>query len=599
MTEQQDRIAKLMCSIFRGREDLIAEATERGFAPKRVKGVGPAWLEMHLTGQRCMGFYFMQPDSSVWCSAVDFDNKLASPDPQWRAKAETTATWLIGLGLSPLVEISASGQAAHVWLFFDEPCPAWLIRRWWWVVSQKTGVPFKEVYPRQDRLSGKDVGNLMRYPLWNQSRFVDAETWDPLDPEAVLAAVLRTSAAELKELAFNLGKPLREPSPEAARLPQDGEIPPRVLDRLSKAGTLLARRWRGDTEGLQDNSRSALAQSIACELVRQYVPTAEIEAALRHWCSQAGYDKGERDDWITRTVGKAYEYVLMRVEQKSSGTVLLRDACHAYLDKMASGLPQHIPSGIVELDLSCDGVGYGEMCVIAARPGHGKSALALQWIDRAAGEGIPGLIISEEMAAVQLGKRVLQGISSLEEQKWEAEYVPILRRDVDRHFERRAPVYVVESCNTVERAVDVIDQFAAVHGVRFVAVDYLQLLRSRQLKRYEQVTDISVQIAQATKRNSVAMLALCQMNREVESRDGQEPRLSDLRDSGQLEQDADLVIFVQWPRAMNDENSYRMFVKKRRNGAIRQERIATVFDPDKQRIGVLARTERQHWQEDN
>ena len=71
----------------------------------------------------------------------------------------------------------------------------------------------------------------------------------------------------------------------------------------------FARRWNGDTEGLQDRSRSALVWSIVCNLIWSYVPTDEIEAAIRHWCQLHGYEKGQRDDWIRLTIEGAYDRI--------------------------------------------------------------------------------------------------------------------------------------------------------------------------------------------------------------------------------------------------------------------------------------------------
>jgi replicative DNA helicase len=150
----------------------------------------------------------------------------------------------------------------------------------------------------------------------------------------------------------------------------------------------------------------------------------------------------------------------------------------------------------------------------------------------------------------------------------------------------------VENCNTIDRAEDVIEQHVSLHGVRLVAVDYLQLLGSLGANRYEEVSTISRRLKQVTKRTNVAMLAICQLNREVDKREDHNPRLSDLRDAGQLEQDADVIIFVQWPckySPMNPPENYRIFVAKRRNGPIRESRVETTFTADRQRIGALER----------
>jgi replicative DNA helicase len=587
-------IARLLLAHFRGRADHVAVGNEDGsFAPKKLpEPLRPEWLaERHLGRQKCLGFYLMDEESKVVCSCVDFDNKEHAPDSKWKEKAETLAIWLVKAGLSPLVEVSASGSAAHVWLFFEEPTDAWLVRAWWDVAGRHARVPLKEIYPRQDRLREGGLGNLVRYPLWNLSHFVDVESdWEPVPAEVALKAVSPTSAAEIRATAFNLGESLEPVGPDVMRSPmaleEDGHVlPARVKSRLARTESLLYRRWNGDTTGLKDTSRSALALSIATELVRQFVPTHEIAAAVKYWGHANGIaDKVDRARWLSDTVSKAYEFNASRMEERSAATCLLRDACHAYLDTLEAGKRAAVPSGIACLDVSIDGVAPGEMAVIAARPGHGKSVVGLQWVDHAAGMGVPCLVISEEMSALDIGRRTILAVSNLPQEHWDRETVPELRRDVDRHFEGRAPIFIVENCATIERAEDVIAQAVRLHGVGLVVVDYLQLLGSRQNRRYEQVTDISRRLKQAAKRHNVAVLALCQLNREMD-KENREPRLSDLRDSGQIEQDADLVIFLQWPERAGiaaPKGQYRLFAAKRRNGPIRKPRMITTFDPDRQ-----------------
>ncbi len=597
-------VASKLLDLFRGRADYVALGNADGsFRPQKLPGpMQPGWMAKHFEQTECCGFYLMDPESRVCCSCVDFDNKPATPDPEWKSKAEAVYLWLQRSGLCPLLEISASGCAAHVWLFFEENTEAWIVRSFWAVVSEKSGVPFREIYPRQDRLSGKGIGNLVRYPLWNQSVFADPENdWAAMPSLEALSAITKTTGAELKTLAAQLGagelKP-RDPVPSAngsangyASHPpgEEGELSPRVKARLARKGSLLARRWAGDTSGLKDESKSALALSIATELVRQYVPTTEIEAALYLWCLENGAEKkGQRPDWIGRTVAKAYDFVFTRIEQASANTILMKDACHRYLDTLEKGEAVALASGIAALDESIDGVAPGEMCVIAARPSHGKSALALQWLDHATSKGLPCLLISEEMSHLELGKRSLLSLATMEQKNWSKDEVYLLRTDVNRHYADRAPLYVVESCNTIERVEDVIEQFVGVHGVRLVCVDYLQLLGGRGQKRYDEITDISRRIKQAARRNNVALLAVCQLNREIDKRPDHEPKLSDLKESGQIEQDADLVIFLQWPCRFNvnlHPAEYRIFISKRRNGPIRAGKIITTFNPERQRIG--------------
>lgn len=593
-------LAEHILARFRGRQNVVAKGAGEGFEPWHIPTGMPAGIleSKHLGGELCYGFYLLDTDNRCWCSCVDFDNKPDAPDPNWREKAEQLFVVLTHCQLSPLVEISQSGNGCHVWLFFSEATEAWVPRAWWRALSQKIGAEFREVYPRQDSLAGKGLGNLVRYPLFNQSCFVDPENdWAPVDPSKALEAVRPTSATDLNLLAFQLGMSSLQPDPKATVvLTADiGELLPlRVQKLVDRKGSLLSRRWAGDMSGMKDRSKSALAMSICVELVRLYVPTPEIASSLRYWCRANGAEgKGDRDDWISGTVAKAYDFIIDRTEAKSAEATTFQRACHQYIDIIEAGQQPHLSSGIYEIDQSVDGIAAGEVCVIAARPGHGKTALAAQWCDHASQHGMACLLISEEMSAQEIGKRRLQSVTSVPAEQWVKASVPHMRKEVDEHHALAAPVYLVENCNTIDRAEEVIDQFCSLHGVGLVAIDYLQLLGARSGERYEVVTEISRRVKQATRRNGCRTILLSQLNREVEKRPDFEPRLSDLRESGQIEQDADLVLFAQWPCKFDSdipETEYRIIAAKRRNGPIRTPKIETRFDAARQVFGFSGAT---------
>lgn len=580
-------LPELVLSLFRGREDYLAVADENGFHPEQLKKpIPPAWFaKEHLAGKACLGFYLLTTAGQCFCTTVDFDNKPdKNPDPLWQEKAEATYYELVQLGFTPLVEVSQSGMAAHVWLFFDGPTDAWLVRKFWDAVSASSGVTFVEVYPRQDDLAGKKLGNLIRYPLFGKSRFVDVERdWATIDPAEAMDSVRKTDALALSTIIFQLtGVSPRKPETGVT----EGGLPRRVERLVSSEHTLLGKRWRGDMAGMKDPSRSALCQSIVCELVRQYVPTPEVEQALSVWCATNGYEKGDREDWIGATVSKAYDFVATRDAERAATSWTLVDAVHELIDGLDTEAPA-IATGLQELDASIEGIGPGEMCVIAARPSHGKSAFGLQWLENAAGHGVPCLFISEEMSRRELAKRALLRVTEVEAENWIREKRK-LHKEVDRYHQGRATIYGVESCQNIEAAEKVIDQHCQLHGVQLVAVDYLQLLDSKGSSRYESVTEISKRLKQAALRNKCSVLALCQLNREIEKRPGNTPKMSDMRESGQIEQDADLILSLEWPYKIDpnsDPDKYNVWCLKRRNGGIRSQLVTTVFNPERQRFG--------------
>lgn len=152
---------------------------------------------------------------------------------------------------------------------------------------------------------------------------------------------------------------------------------------------------------------------------------------------------------------------------------------------------------------------------------------------------------------------------------------------------RNAHCYIAESCGTVANAEEVIRWAVAEKGVKVVAVDYAQLLRSPGSSRYEQVTNTSIAIRQLASELGVTILLLCQLNREMEKRGKFLPMMSDLRDSGQIEQDADVILFLCWPYRIDstrDPYEYLIFVGKNRNRPINKSVITCKFKAARQMI---------------
>ena len=309
-------IASQLLKRFHGRDDYVAVGSDTGASPERLDAplTAKRLAAEHLSGLCWLGFYLLSCANLVSCTCVDYDNKPERPDPDWRRKTRQVVRFLQRRGLHPLVEVSQSGRAAHVWIFFEKPVPAWLPRAFWTAVLKKLGIRVPEIFPKQDRLKNKKLGNCVRYPLFNKSRFVDVnDGWKVLSPLPALAAVKETSAAKLKRTAARLGaelSPAPAPIAEACEGNAKTRMPPRVKQLLAEEpGSTLARRWKGDTSGLNDTSRSALVFALACCLIRRYLPTAEIQAALRRWCEACSYDKGSRADWLPHQIATAYDFV--------------------------------------------------------------------------------------------------------------------------------------------------------------------------------------------------------------------------------------------------------------------------------------------------
>ncbi len=580
---QRQQTAAALLANFPGRPDAYAVQFDgaAGLGPVR-KPIGADVLEAHLDGKKAAGFYVCDADSHCRVTCADVDNK-AGENPEWRDQVERLVDWLEGAGLYPFVEISQSGSGAHVWLALEDWTAAALVRRFWKAAEKHSGVTLREVFPKQDTI--KDLGNLVRYPLWNQSEFVALPDWEIIEPLTALEAIRTQPASELEDVLTRLGVSPIVQTTEAVDIPEG--LPATVAKAVASEHTLLGRRWRNDVTGLGDPSTSGLAMAIARELIRRYVPTGDVKAALRWWMQKHAPDKAKREDWLDLTISKAFQFVVEKPETLSFESTTVAQAVDTFLAGLKLQKRRHFRSGIKAVDDSIEGVSPGEVAVIAARPGNCKTALALEWMDYASLE-VPGLIISEEMAALELGRRRAMSISARHESEWPAN-LEAVRLEAAAHHGKRKPVWIVENAATVERVEEIIDQYAAKEGVKIVAVDYLQLLSSRDARNdRDAATKASKAIKQAAKRNGVAVLELAQLNRAIEGRDSGEPKMSDLRDSGQIEQDADLILFGRWFFTENpdkyDKTHYTVYAKKRRNGHIRSPEMDICFDSDRQKF---------------
>lgn len=290
---------------------------------------------------------------------------------------------------------------------------------------------------------------------------------------------------------------------------------------------------------------------------------------------------------------------LERVEKQTKPFTTLQAECREYLSRLSSGKSNLVSLGVRSIDEAIGGgVAFGEMVVIAARPSNGKTLAAVQFVECLAVQGLPGLIISEEMTAALIAERSIGHVTDIRRENWDLHSVKI-GESVDVYFGKdRAPVYIAESCGTVEVAIRTIER-AASEGVKVVAVDYAQLLRGKGNTQYERVTNVSNEMKKVAKANKMVLLLLCQLSRPDKTRkvwkdaDREQPRgvipiKSDLRDSGYIEQDADVILFLQWPLADNSKykpfDEYFIYVGKNRNRHTQAHEVCCRIIPSRQLI---------------
>jgi len=228
-----------------------------------------------------------------------------------------------------------------------------------------------------------------------------------------------------------------------------------------------------------------------------------------------------------------------------------------------------IPTGFMDLDELTDGFQGGDLILMAARPASGKSALAMEFAENA---GVPVGVISIEMGQHQIGIRHISKLSGVTLFNIRKGYLHHEGR-IDKVLNACArlaelPIYYSFSSRKIIEMERAITQMIEVYGCKEIIVDYLQLAKGNEAKKREQeVSEISKFLKSMAMIHNVPVIAISALNREVEKREGKRPLLADLRESGALEYDADVVIFLH--KASQENNCVvEAIVAKGRNIAL-------------------------------
>ena len=218
------------------------------------------------------------------------------------------------------------------------------------------------------------------------------------------------------------------------------------------------------------------------------------------------------------------------------------------INRAYSGEQVSVPTGIVAIDKRHGGFWKQNLVIVAGRPSMGKSALALEFAIRAADAGRFVGFVSLEMSNTELMERIIGAKTRIDYEK--------LRRGAIEEADMRKVVEVAKQAQDMPMFIvpPHVRDIAAIHSalkqikkrqgrLDLVVVDYLQLIRARGNNANERVSEVTQGLKALAKLLDVPVIALSQLSRAVEGRDNKRPVLSDLRDSGSIEQDADVVMF--------------------------------------------------------
>ena len=312
---------------------------------------------------------------------------------------------------------------------------------------------------------------------------------------------------------------------------------------------------------------------------KKYVLRSLIEAA--DYVSELAFEEGDdhMDDILDMAEKKVFHVISSPKNQKY---VALKDALPEAYERLErlhenKGMLRGLPTGFKDLDTMLSGFQKSDLVILAARPSMGKTTLALDIARMTAINHDKSVVIfSLEMSSQQLVDRMLSAQSRLN--AWN---LRTGRLSSDREFSllrdsldklAKAKIYIDDQPgNSIVRMKALARRLKVEKGVDLIVVDYLQLMTTS--KNYDsmvnQVTEISRSLKSLAKELDVPVLALSQLSRAVESRGGK-PRLSDLRDSGSIEQDADVLMFIHREDKGKDEsektNIAEILIEKHRNG---------------------------------
>ena len=322
--------------------------------------------------------------------------------------------------------------------------------------------------------------------------------------------------------------------------------------------------------------------------LKAYIKIVSDKSSLRKLILAAnkiadlGYDSGD-DVSVIMDTSEKYIYDVLQ-NRNLSGFTHIKDVLISSFEQIEQlslnkGKVNGVPSGFSDLDAVTNGFHPSELIIIAARPGMGKTSFAMNIAQHAAlHANVPTAVFNLEMSKEQLGNRIIWSESlipgdkirtgNLNEKDW-----PILANAVGKLS--KAPIFIDDTSSiTITDIRAKARKLQLEHGLGLIIIDYLQLMQGskRSESRQQEISEISRSLKILAKELNVPVIALSQLSRATEKRENKTPMLSDLRESGAIEQDADIVMFLHSDNKEQNEESEntniaKCTIAKHRNGA--------------------------------
>lgn len=352
-----------------------------------------------------------------------------------------------------------------------------------------------------------------------------------------------------------------------------------VVEELEAMGKLRQMGGAAYVLSLINKTPSALNAEGYARIVERLATRRELLSAASKIARLAHSEDTEIDEVVSQAEAAVFD--VTRKRQTSTGATA-KGMMNAHYDRTVELMRQPdpmpgYPTGLVDLDRLLGGLQPGTVTVVAARPGMGKTVLGENIVRHNASKGIPAGLVSLEMGVEEMASRMIAAHAGLDLNR-------VRQARLDGAFEKYQDavgwladlpmVFEYPTRLTPQQLFSIGQRWVYEMGVRVVVVDYVQLMSAPGFGSSERVGEVSyiARMAKLMARElDVALVLLAQLNRECEKRSDKRPLLSDLKESGALEENADVVIFPFRPSYYDehaDEGLAEVNVAKHRNGPV-------------------------------
>ncbi|MFL6649852.1 MAG: replicative DNA helicase [Sulfurifustaceae bacterium] len=359
-----------------------------------------------------------------------------------------------------------------------------------------------------------------------------------------------------------------------------------VSERLEQAGDLEKAGGLAYLGALANNTPSAANVPAYADIVRERSILRQLITTAND-VSEAAYNPGERNaDEVLDFAEKRIFDINENRARKRGGFQPIASILTQTVDRIdqlyrTHGTVTGVPTGFTDLDDKTSGLQPSDLIIIAGRPSMGKTTLAMNIAENAAvGHKLPVAIFSMEMPGTQLAMRMIASLGRINSHrvrtgKLDDEDWPRLTSAVSLLSD--APIFIDDTpaLSPMELRARV-RRIKREHGLGLIIVDYLQLMQSGDSSSAEnratEVSSITRALKGIAKEMNVPLIAMSQLNRSLEQRTDKRPVMSDLRESGAIEQDADVILFIYRDEVYNEDSPSKgtaeVIIGKQRNGPI-------------------------------